>query len=173
MLTKEQLDWINHLSSEKKVEIFPYNPETKNVFKIIKAEILSFLPECKVYHKGSTALGISGQGEIDLYIPVSEHDFNVILSDLVEHFGKASSIYPLSRARFVKYFNNIKIEIFLINQDGDDWKNSEKFEFYLKNNKKYLKEYERLKQEYNGFSVREYYKNKIEFINKILNIINN
>jgi len=164
MLTEEQEKWINHLSNDIKVEIFPYNPEVKVVFKAIKKEILSFLPEVDVFHCGSTALEISGQGEIDLYIPVLGKYFVIYLQKLIGHFGKPGSIHPNKRARFVKYVNGIKIEMFLVNKESDDWKNLIKFEDYLRNNKSALKAYEKLKLESNGLSIREYYRKKLEFI---------
>lgn len=164
MLTEEQEKWINHLSDERKVEILEYNPKVKDVFEVAKKKILNFLPEMDVLHCGSTALEISGQGEIDLYIPVLEKRFDNYLAKLVAHFGEPGSVYPQKRARFVKYIDGIKIEIFLVNKEADDWKNLIKFENYLRKNKSASREYEKLKQESNGLSVREYYRKKLEFI---------
>jgi len=170
MLTKEQEEWISHLSNERKIEILPYNPAIKDIFEVIKKEILDFLPEVNVLHRGSTALGILGQGEIDLYIPVLKKDFDNYLEKLINHFGEPGSLYHCKRARFVKYIDNIKIEIFLINEETNDWKNSVKFENYLRKNKSALEKYEKLKQEANGLSVREYYRRKLEFISDLINI---
>lgn len=39
MLTEEQKKWVAHLDSKKKIEIIPYNPKTKSVFKKIKKKI--------------------------------------------------------------------------------------------------------------------------------------
>lgn len=170
ILTEEQEKWIARLDSKKKIEIFPYNPLTKNVFEKIKTEIKDFLGNgnIKILHCGSTALKILGQGEIDLYIPVNKKDFNNYLEKLIKYFGKPGSVYPLKRVRFVKYINNIKIEIFLINKKHGDWKNLVKFEKYLKENKKALEKYKRIKQQSRGLSIRDYYRKKLEFINKIL-----
>lgn len=169
MITKEQQSWISHLSNTKKIKIIPYNPEAEVVFGKIKREIQKVLGEkIKVFHRGSTKLKISGQGEIDLYIPVNKKDFNNHLKKLLKYFGEAGTIYPLIRARFVKYINGIKVEIFLINKNSADWKNGLKFENYLKNNCNALSEYEKLKKRCDGFSVREYYKEKINFINEVL-----
>lgn len=35
MLSKDQKKWLDHLNDNDKVNIIPYNPETKKVFKII------------------------------------------------------------------------------------------------------------------------------------------
>jgi len=171
MLTADQKKWLNHLSDTEKISIIPYNPQNKNVFKLIKKDLINLLGNVQISLRGSTLLGISGQGEIDLYIPVAKKHFNSYLKKLIAYLGKPGSIYELRRVRFVKYLNGIKIEIFLINKNSKDWKYSRKFESFLKYNPKYLLEYEKLKSKCNGFSVRQYYTAKVEFINKILKMV--
>ena len=168
MLTSEQKKWINHLSDVEKIKIIPYNPKIVVVFDKIKKEIQKVLGKVKVFHRGSTKLKISGQGEIDSYIPVNSKTFDDYLEKLIEHFGKVGTVYPLRRARFVKYINGIKIEIFLINEKSADWKNGLKFEDYLRKHPDALNEYKNLKKSCDGFSFREYYRKKLNFINKIL-----
>ncbi|MCX6746282.1 MAG: GrpB family protein [Candidatus Parcubacteria bacterium] len=169
MLTTEQKEWLNHLSDTEKISIIPYNPKNKEVFKLIKSDLIKILGKVRISLCGSTFLGISGQGEIDLYIPVAKKHFNSYLDKLKSYIGKPGSIYELRRVRFVKYLNGIKIEIFLINKGSKDWINSRKFENFLKQNPKYLYEYEKLKSKCNGLSVKQYYTVKVIFINKILN----
>lgn len=168
MINKEQQIWLNHLNDTDQISITPYNSKTKDVFKIIKKELIKILGKIRISHRGSTALKIPGQGEIDLYIPVSKKDFNLIVNKLEKYLGKPGSLYEFKRARFVKYIDNIKIEIFVINKNDNDWKMSVKFEKYLRNNPKILKEYERLKIKANGLSTRKYYTLKTAFINKVL-----
>ena len=168
MLTQEQEKWISRLSKEK-VKIVSYNPKTKEVFNEVKKEIKRILGNTEVVHCGSTALGVPGQGEVDLYIPIDENSFNKYLDKLMSHFGKAGSIYPLRRARFVKYLHGIKVEIFLINKEIDDWKDCVKYENYLKNHPRALEEYVRIKEKANGLTVQDYYRKKIDFFNKIIN----
>lgn len=123
-----------------------------------------------VFHCGSTALEILGQGEVDLYIPVNQESFNHFLEKLIEYFGNPGSVYQFKRARFVKYLEDIKIEIFLINEETDDWKNIIKFEKYLKENEEALENYKMLKQQSSGLSIQEYYRKKLEFLNKIIKL---
>jgi GrpB-like predicted nucleotidyltransferase (UPF0157 family) len=129
------------------------------------------LPEVEVLHCGSTALEILGEKEIDIYIPVLEKDFDRYYEKLLEYFGKPGSFYPLERVRFVRHSDNIKITVFLINNETENWINHGKFENYLKENKNALQEYIKLKEESNGLNAQQYYRKKLEFINKILNII--
>jgi GrpB-like predicted nucleotidyltransferase (UPF0157 family) len=168
MLTKEQKEWLNHLSDTEKIDIIPYNPQNKEVFKLIKNDLVKILGKERILLCGSTFLGISGQGEIDLYIPVAKKHFNSYLKKLILYLGKPGSIYEFRRVRFVKFIEGIKIEIFLINKNSKDWTNSRKFENFLRQNPKYLFEYEKLKSKCNGLSVKQYYTAKVEFINKIL-----
>ncbi len=168
MITKEQQKWLDHLSDKDIIHIIPYDPKTKEVFKIIKAELIKVLGKVRISHRGSTAMRISGQGEIDLYIPVNKKDFNNFVVKLSKYLGRPGSLYELERVRFVKYIDGIKIEIFVINKNSSDWVMGVKFEKYLKNNPKALSEYERLKNKADGFSVKEYYTVKTVFINEIL-----
>lgn len=168
MLTPNQEKWINHLSATDKIKIIPYNPKTKEVFEKVKKEILEVLGAVEVSHRGATSLGISGQGEIDCYVPVAENEFNRYLETMLAYFGQARSVYLLKRAAFVKYIEEIKIEIFLINEKSDDWINGLKFDNYLKSHLADLERYKKLKETGDGLSVREYYRRKTEFINDIL-----
>ncbi len=83
-------------------------------------------------------------------------------------FGEPRSLCPLERVRFSEEIDGKKIDLFLINDEHDDWINGCKFENYLKSHPKDLEVYRKLKEEMNGFSVKDYYTRKNEFINKIL-----
>lgn len=169
MLTLKQKKWIDHLSESNKIVIKPYDSTAPEKFEKVKARIQKVLGEkIKVEHCGATALKISGQDEIDIYIPVSPKDFGKLLIPLEKFFGEPKSLYPLERARFVTIEGGKRVDIFLINKDDDDWKNGVRFETYLKTHSKALDEYRKLKENGNGLSVREYYRRKINFINKIL-----
>ena len=115
-------------------------------------------------------MGISGQDEIDVYIPVAPSKFNKLIPSLTQLFGEPRSHYPLERARFVTIENGKHVDVFLINKDSDGWLNGLKFEKYLKSHPKALEAYRKLKESGNGLSTREYYRRKIEFINQILDL---
>lgn len=170
MLTPEQKKWLDHLDDNNQIDNFPYNPKTRVIFNTIKKDLVKILGKVRISHRGSTALKISGQGEIDLYIPVNKKDFNKFLKILIGYLGKPGSVYGLERARFVRYIDDIKIEIFLINKNCEGWKNCIKFENYLKKNPKHLTKYEKLKQANSGVSTKKYYTAKTIFINKTLKL---
>lgn len=169
MITVDQQKWINHLSDKDRIVIKPYDSSCNEKFEKVKNIIQSVLGDkSEIKHCGATSLGISGQDEIDVYIPVVKKDFNKYIPKLTQLFGEPRSHYPLRRARFVIEIDKKHIDVFLINSEDDDWINSVKFENYLRNNQKYLDKYKRLKENGNGLSVRDYYKRKTEFINEIL-----
>ncbi len=171
MLKEDQKKWIDHLSDDSKIKIVPFDPSSQEKFEKIKLLIQSKLGDkMQIEHRGATNLKISGQDEIDVYIPVSLKEFNKHMIPLTELFGEPRSHYVLERARFVTRKDGKHIDIFLINKNSSGWLESLKFENYLKNHPETLEEYKKLKESGNGISVKEYYQRKIEFINDILKI---
>jgi len=169
MLSSQQQKWIDHLSNDDKIIIKPYDPTSQEKFKKLKTRLLSKLgPKINIQQRGATSLGISGQDEIDIYIPVPPNKFDSMLVTIEKILGKPKSCYPLERARFVTEEDGKHIDVFLINDRCDGWVDGLKFEQYLKTHSDSLDTYRRLKELGNGLSTREYYKNKIEFINEIL-----
>lgn len=169
MLSKKQQDWLNHLSSDKRIIIFPLDPRVNEIFLKIKDKIQSNLGiKTRVEHKGASSLGISGQDEIDVYVPVPPSEFDSYIPKMSMIFGEPRSLYPLERVRFSEEIDGKKIDLFLINEEHDDWINGCKFENYLITHPKDLERYKKLKEEMNGFSVKDYYTRKNEFINEIL-----
>lgn len=169
MLSKKQQTWLNHLSSEKKINILPYDPRVNEIFFKIKSKIQDNLgKDIRVKHRGASSLGISGQDEIDVYVPVPPSEFDSYIPKMSKVFGEPRSLYPLERVRFSEEIDGKKIDLFLINEEHDDWINGCKFENYLKSHPIDLERYKKLKEEMDGFTVKDYYTRKNEFINKIL-----
>lgn len=169
MLTEEQEKWIVHLSDVDKITIIPFDPTAEEKFKKVKEKVQGVLgKKLPVEHHGATSLGISGQDEIDIYIPVPSSEFNSRIRHLRDIFGKPRSLYPLQRARFVTEEDGKHIDVFLINANHNDWGNLNRFESYLRSHPEALEDYRRLKENGDGLSGREYYRRKTEFFNEIL-----
>ena len=169
MLTSKQQEWIEHLSNTDKVSIKPFDLTANKKFEKLKIEIQSRLgKEIKIEHHGSTYLGISGQDEIDAYVPVLGKDFDDTVFILTNLFNDPKSLYSSERARFVTNVDEKHIDIFVINKENKGWTNMIMFEKYLLKHQDSLDEYKKLKEDGAGLSTREYYKRKIEFINLIL-----
>lgn len=173
MLTPDQEKWIAHLSNDDQITIIPFDETSVEKFEAVKRKIQAALgKDIRVEHRGATSLGISGQDEIDIYIPVPECQFNAMLAPLATAFGESRSHYPLERARFVTFEDGKHIDIFLINETCDGWVDGLKFEAYLKSHPTTLNQYRLLKESGHGLSTREYYRHKIAFINEILSCAN-
>lgn len=168
-LNKKEKDWVSHLSITDKIKIVPFDKSTEDKFEKIKSYINDQIGDyVEVKHCGASSLGISGQDEIDVYIPILEEEFNKYTKRLTKLFGEPRSNYPLERTRFKTSIDKKRIDVFLINKESDGWLNSVKFENYLRKNKDCLKRYEILKESGDGMSVKEYYEKKIMFINSVL-----
>jgi GrpB-like predicted nucleotidyltransferase (UPF0157 family) len=174
MLTPEQEKWIAHLRDDNKTEIYPFDKDSGKKFQKVKNRILSLLGgNVRVEHRGASSLGISGQGELDIYVPVPADKFDLMVASLENIFGKPGSIYPLERARFVTDVDGTKAEVFVVNEKGKSWVDGCMFENYLKTHLESLKVYEQLKESARGLSTRAYYRKKTEFINEILEKVDN
>lgn len=168
MLTPEQEKWVSHLSDSDKIKIYPWDPSSAAKFDKIAGKIKTVLPRAVIELRGAAAMKISGQKEIDVYLPVSPANFDDYINKISAIFGKPRSYYSLQRARFVDYANETKAEIFVINKESEQWLNCLKFENYLVKNPDMLKKYEKLKELGCNLSTREYYRRKTEFINSII-----
>lgn len=169
MITLEQQQWLDHLSDIDSVKIVPWDETSADKFSQIERQIKNLIDSQQlVLHRGASSLKISGQDEIDIYLPIKKQKYDQLVIRLSELYGPPKSNYDLKRARFVTLINNKHIDIFVINETDIGWTNSEIFYHYLLSNKKSLLEYQDLKENNSGKSSRQYYKSKIEFINNIL-----
>jgi GrpB-like predicted nucleotidyltransferase (UPF0157 family) len=171
MLTPDQEEWIAHLSDNDHVTIIPFDETAGEKFEAVKQSIQRVLgANICVEHRGATSLGISGQDEIDVYIPVPENRFDSMLPALAVAFGDPRSLYPRERARFVTVESGKHVDIFLINESCKGWLDGVKFENYLRSHPSTLNRYRLLKESGHGLSTRAYYRRKIVFINEILSL---
>jgi len=169
MLTEEQKKWIEHLSNDDEIKIVPFDPTAEDKFNKVKNKIQAKLGKTIIVeHHGASSLKISGQDEIDIYVPVQADRFSDTISKLKKVFGEPRSNYPLKRARFATSIKGKHIDVFLINSESDGYTSMIKFEGYLRSHPNALKEYKELKENNAGLSTREYYHRKTEFINEIL-----
>jgi GrpB-like predicted nucleotidyltransferase (UPF0157 family) len=169
LIRAEQQAWLDHLSDHDQVLVKPYDENAPRIFEVVRTKILAVLgPQTRVEHRGATNLGISGQDEIDVYIPVSAGDFESRIAPLTAAFGSPRSHYPGERARFVLIEGGKHVDIFLIDAAGRGWLDGVRFEAFLKTHPGALEDYRQMKEDGHGLSTREYYRRKIEFINDIL-----
>jgi len=171
MLTAEQQKWIDHLSDTKVVTIFPFDPTSEEKFLSVKSAINKVLGSAQeVVHSGASSLGISGQDEIDAYVPVPSADFDRTTVLLKSLYGEPKSFYPLVRVHFMTAVENKRIDVFVINEHDAGWIDSVKFMDHLRAHPAALERYRLLKENNTGLTTREYYRRKTEFINEILSM---
>ena len=133
MVTIAQEKWLAHLNDDDRVEIYPADSKAREKFEKIKNQLQSALGEnVPIYHRGSTSMGISGQGELDIYIPVLPERFDELVTSVEQILGKPRSRYSLERARFVTYVDRTKVEVFVINEQSKGWLDCLRFERYLR-----------------------------------------
>lgn len=169
MLTDKQKKWLDHLSDSNFTKIKPFKSQVKSDFYDLKKQLQEIVgKDVDVTLKGSNSLGISGKGELDVYLPVPTGKFDRTLQKLINAYGEPGSHYPLERARFNRVVNNTEAEVFLINSDNESWAQLNIFENWLKSHPKDLKQYKELKANLAGKSTREYYTEKTAFFNLII-----
>lgn len=163
MLTKDEEDFLNKIPADKKVHVYPFGPKVAKVVEDLIQSINNIYPDLEVKHMGASALGISGQNDIDIYALSHHSDFGKYLPGLINLFGE-----PLHKHEtFIEWKfneNNYPIELYLTKPPE---RHIRVFEM-LKNNKNLLKEYEDLKTSMNGKSFKEYQEKKYGFYHKIL-----
>lgn len=165
----EREAWLAHLGNDRRIEIVPFDNEAESKFQILKKKIQDALgAHVRVEHRGSTALGISGQDEIDVYVPVPPEQFDEMIPKLSDLFGEPRSSYPMQRVRYRADVDGKRIDLFLVNEEHDDWKEGVMFEAYLRTHPEALEEYRLLKQGMQGLGTQDYYRRKDAFIRDIL-----
>lgn len=167
MLTPLQQEFVNR-RPDSNIVVIPFDPTSNEKFKQIKKEIQSVLGNVEVLHRGSTGLGVAGQPEIDIYIPLPNEEILESTEKMKVIFGDPKSIYPNERTKFIKYIEQTMIEIILVNKTCKSWIDGEIFFNYLENNEEAKMEYDKLKGVGEELSIRDYYIRKFEFMNSIL-----
>lgn len=163
MLTKDEKDYLKKIPASKKASIKPFDQQAKKVGDSVVSKIKKALPKVKVLFMGSTALGIAGQNDIDIYVLSEPKDFGKYLPNLKKLFGAPKHTHKT----FIEWKfdeSGYPVELYLTEPPE---KQIKVFEI-LKSNKKLLKRYENLKLKFNGKSFRDYQRAKYEFYNQIL-----
>jgi GrpB-like predicted nucleotidyltransferase (UPF0157 family) len=167
MLTNDESNYIEKIPEDKVVVIIPYSIRAKEIADEIKAKINEKLPDLKVMHMGASGLGISGQGDIDIYALASLIEIESYFPIFQELFGE-----PVSKRddsiTWEMEIEGYPIELYLTDPNSKPMQRQLKVFQILKDNPKLLDEYKDLKEKMNGKSFREYQKQKYEFYHRIL-----
>ena len=168
MLTQDQKKYLLTIPENQKLKYGHYDPKSTQIASDFIDNIKDVLPEADVRFMGASALRISGQGDIDIYIFANPKKFAAYLPILKKVLGKPIHNSSLIEWQFSR--NNHDITIYLDDPDKPTTQSQIKIFEALKRDKSLLAEYEKLKNKASKLSMREYQKSKYEFYNKILNI---
>jgi len=153
----------------KKVTIKPFDPGIRSIAQQyidkLSQTLSHFNPE--IVHRGSTAMGIAGKGEIELGVYPKETDWQQIIQLLIKHFGEVNNLEK-NYARFNDIFRHIEIEIILMK--GYEAILDKKLTLYLLSHPQLLKEYEKLKYKY-CHSKKDYMIQKDKFFRRVIEMI--
>ena len=167
MITENQRDYLSKLDSQKSermIKVYPYNPRTSEIAEAIISGIKNTIPEAGVRFMGASALSISGQNDVDIYI--------ICPSELRKTYSEKLNFVALTELGNKWKGPGDEIEISIYLSDPNDSKFKEQVEIFekLKNNPTLLKEYENLKKANSGKTYKEYQTAKYEFYNRVLGI---
>lgn len=149
------------------VALQQYDPSVTQLGFALLETVQYNAPELAIHFIGSAVLGIYGKKDIDLYAESKPEDMGKYRMVLQSLFGPPVKV----RHDFVEWsFTKNECDINLVLADPLSHVFTEPMRTFevLKDNPRYIEEYEQLKIDYNGKSVREYHKARLKFFNRIL-----
>ncbi len=166
-------NWFKKFSKQSKVRIIEFDSKVLGLVEKVREKLAKLLPSfVEIEHRGSTALEISGQGEIDLYLRVNtKEQFWQAFEKMKERFGEPGSYYPDEpRARFNQTFEGTEFELMLVLADADDEIEGRLFYDYMKTHPELQKKYVEMKNKYAQASKYKYQIEKNRFVRRVLKL---
>lgn len=165
-LTEPQEKYLATIPEEKKITIQEFDPAVKVASDKIVAKIKAIKPDWNVWPMGSSELGIAGQNDIDINIPVRADQYRDYLPTLKELFGPPRQENKLP-IKWEFQQDGFDVELYLTDTNSEGFKEHSDTFWMLKEHPGLTKRYEELKKSANGESFREYMRRKYEFFNEI------
>lgn len=107
--------------STKPVLLIPHDPKSKGIAEeyIDKLNnlIRNTFPDVEIVHRGSTAFGIIGKGDVELGLYVSQKDWYEVIIILINHYKGIGNLEK-NYARFNDKYKGYEIEIILFSGYG-------------------------------------------------------
>lgn len=144
MLTKDELDFLNKIPANKIVEIYSFDKKAPKIAEKIIASINKIYPNLEIKHMGASALGISGQNDLDIYAFTDPKCFNKFLPGFTRLFGKTLHKHK-TFCEWKLRIDGFNIELYLTAKDSKTMQKQIKVFETLRNNPDLLREYEKLK----------------------------
>lgn len=166
MLTKDEENYIEKIPADKKVKFFPYDPKIVEIAEKTISKIKNVMSDADIRFMGASALGISGQNDIDIYVLTSRSSYSKYSLKLKKLFGEPLSGISLIEWNFI--FDGYDVSVYLDDPEKESTKKQIKTFEILKKDKSLLSEYEKIKVGASKLSYREYQKAKYAFFHTIL-----
>jgi GrpB-like predicted nucleotidyltransferase (UPF0157 family) len=151
------------------VSIKPFDPRSRTIAAecLVKLRDLFTGLDTELSHRGSTAFGISGKGDVEIGVYPSEETWAEVLQRLEGVYGEAGNIEK-NYVRFNDARGDYEIEIIVLR--GYEAKVDKRLAEYLKEHPELLKDYEDVKKKY-AYSKREYQRAKDRFLRSVVRMI--
>ena len=167
MLTDGQKNYLSKLSPEQAsriVVIKPYDPQLSVIADAVITKIKKQIPDADIRYMGASALGISGQNDVDIYVICPKSLKEEYLGGLAPLFGEQI------KNKWHWFDGCYEVSVYL--SDPEDHKFKEQLDIFslFKTDPEVLREYEQLKTSMNGKTYKEYQIGKYEFYNRVLKI---
>ena len=168
MITESQENYLASLPNGKTIIIKPFDPKAQEVAQGIVEKLKEILPESQIHFGGASALGISGQNDIDINILTTPAEYEKYIPLIQQVFGE-----PTKRGTSIKWEvvqEGFDVELYLTDKDSSGLQDQLKVFDILYNNQVLRKEYEQSKLPYGEIDFKDYMRKKYEFFNKILEV---
>lgn len=155
--------------STNPVPLKPFDPKSKLVaqeyIKLLSTLLKDY--QLPILHRGSTAFGISGKGDIEIGVYPSGNSWLPVINIIKEKIGNPKNIEN-DYIRFNDEKAGFEIEIILLK--GRSAKVDIALTSYLINHPEILERYEEIKKQY-SYSKREYQIQKDKFLRRVVESI--
>lgn len=166
MLRPEEDKYLKGLPADEAgriIYVYPYNPDIAGIAQGVIEKLAGLLPAgADIRFMGASALGISGQNDIDIYMLAPENEHSVYLAKLEAILGKQI------KHKWYWYEQGYEVSVYLADPESPSQKRQIDMHAALQNSPELLREYEQLKSAMNGKTYTEYQTAKYEFYNKVL-----
>lgn len=106
MIKKEEKRYLDKIDQDKIVEIYKFDPKRIEIGRGIIKKIKNILPKPKILFMGSTALGIVGQRDIDIYLVSNKKTLKIYFKKIEEIFGRSKFEFKEDRTSYEWNFLN-------------------------------------------------------------------
>ena len=167
MLTQEQEKYLETIPENKKIFVQDFNPAVRVASENVVSKIKSENPDWDVWPIGSSELGIAGQNDIDINIPIKPDEVDNYLPKLKKILGPPRQKEKLPmKWEFTQ--DGFEVELYLTDSTIKTFKDHLDVFTMLKEHSGLRARYEEIKKSADGGSFREYMKKKYELFNEIL-----